>query len=585
MKKIRDFQKAYADGRTLEKVMRDVWEAIRDEPDDGIFISKTPWESVKRRVDEIEGKDLPLYGLPYVAKDNIDVAGLPTTAACPDFSYDPAESATVVRLLDEAGAICFGKTNLDQFATGLVGVRTPYPVPRNPFDEAYLPGGSSCGSAVAVAKGLVVFSLGTDTAGSGRVPAAFNELIGLKPSLGFLSTRGVVDACKTLDCVSVFAQSCADADAVLKVAGKFDSEEAWSRKAPTKWKKFPAKFRFGVPKAEDLMFFGWDEAAHLFTEAVEIFKELGGEAVEISLEPFLAAAKLLYEGPWVTERYVGIREFLESKPESVFPVTRTIIEGGKQPLASDFFQARYKLAECKRLADIEMAKVDFILAPTTPRNFTVKEVEAEPVKLNSILGTYTNFMNLLDYSALALPAGKYQGKLPWGVTIFAESWMDRALLEVGGKYERAVSRDVSEVSADGFDEILVVVCGAHLQGMALNWQLTDRGGRLVSSGKTMPCYRMYLVPAGAGLPERPALVRLEQGGVPIETETWALSTEAFGDFVSKIPAPLGIGKVLLEDGKSVCGFIAEPIAAVGARDISEFGGWRGWVAAKATTAG
>lgn len=581
MKTIGDFQKAYADGRTLEEVMRGVWEAIRDEPDDGIFISKTPWAAVKQRVEEITGKDLPLYGIPYVAKDNIDVAGLPTTAACPDFSYDPAESATVVRLLDDAGAICFGKTNLDQFATGLVGVRTPYPVPKNPFDEAYLPGGSSCGSAVAVAKGLVVFALGTDTAGSGRVPAAFNELIGLKPSLGFISTRGVVDACKSLDCVSVFAQNCRDADAVVTIAGKYDPEEAWSRKAPMKWQRFPAKFRFGVPRAEDLLFFGWDEAANLFAVAVERFKELGGVAVEISLEPFLTAAKLLYEGPWVTERYVGIRDFLEAKPESVFPVTRGIIEGGKFPLASDFFEARYKLAECKRLADIEMAKVDFILVPTTPRNFTVKEVAAEPVKLNSALGTYTNFINLLDYSALALPAGRYHGKLPWGVTIFAGAWMDRALLELGGKYERAISREVPAVSADGFDEIHVVVCGAHLDGMALNWQLTDRGGRLVSSQRTLPSYRMYLVPAGGGLPERPALVRVDEGGVAIETEVWALSTAAFGDFVSKIPAPLGIGKVLLEDGKSVPGFIAEPIAAIGARDISEFGGWRAWVAAKA----
>ena len=580
MKTITEYQAAYAQGRTLEELMRGVWEAIRDEPDEGIFISKTPWETVKRRIDENEGKDLPLYGIPYAAKDNIDVAGLPTTAACPDFSYNPSESATVVRLLDEAGAICFGKTNLDQFATGLVGIRTPYPAPKNPFDEAYLPGGSSSGSAVAVAKGLVAFSLGTDTAGSGRVPAAFNELIGLKPTLGHISTRGVVDACKTLDCVSVFAQNCADADAVLKIVGKHDLDEAWSRKPPTKWKRILPKFRFGVPRAEELEFFGWEEAAGLFAEAVETFEELGGEAVEIRLEPFLAAAKLLYEGPWVTERYVGIRNFLEAKPDSVFPVTRAIIEGGRHPLASDFFDARYKLAECKRLADIEMAKADFILAPTTPRNFTVKEVEAEPVKLNSALGSYTNFMNLLDYSALALPAGRYQRKLPWGVTIFADAWMDRALLELGGKYERALSRNVPAVSADGFDEIHVVVCGAHLEGMPLNWQLTDRGGRLVSDGKTLPCYRMYLVPAGVGLPERPALVRVDDG-VAIETETWALSTEAFGDFVSKIPSPLGIGKVLMEDGKSLPGFIAEPIAAVGARDISEFGGWRGWVAAKA----
>jgi len=578
MKSIEDYRQAYTDGRTMEEVLRGVWETIRDEENNGIFISKTSWETVKGRLDAIAGKtDLPLYGIPYVAKDNIDVAGLPTTAACPDFSYQPAKSATVIQLLDEAGAICFGKTNLDQFATGLVGLRTPYPVPKNPFDAAYLPGGSSCGSAVAVAKGLVAFALGTDTAGSGRVPAAFNELIGLKPSLGYISTRGVVDACKSLDCVSVLAQSCSDADTVLKVAGKYDRDEAWSRNPPDKWKKFPVKFRFGVPRAEDLMFFGWDEAADLFDEAVSKFKELGGEPVEISLAPFLDAAKLLYEGPWVTERYVAIRDFLEKRPDSLFPVTRTIIEAGKYPLASDYFQARYKLEECKRLAKIEMAKIDFIITPTTPRNFTVVEVEAEPVKLNSILGTYTNFMNLLDYSALALPAGRYKKKLPWGVTIFAETGMDRALLRIGSEYEQAISRNVSSCSQDGFDEIEVLVCGAHLNGMPLNWQLTDRGGRLVSSGKTMPCYRIYLIPAGDGMPERPALVRVAVGGVQIETEVWALSTTAFGDFVSKIPAPLGIGRVLLEDGRSVSGFISESIAVSGARDISEFHGWRGWV--------
>lgn len=564
----------------MEELMRGVWEAIRDEPDDGIFISKTPWETIKARISQIDGKDLPLYGIPYVAKDNIDVEGLPTTAACPDFSYHPVESATVVKLLSEAGAICFGKTNLDQFATGLVGIRTPYPAPKNPFDESYLPGGSSCGSAVAVAKELVVFSLGTDTAGSGRVPAAFNELIGLKPSLGCLSTKGVVDACKTLDCVSVFAQNCTDADEVLNVAGKYDPEEAWSRKPPAKWKRFPARFRFGVPSEEDLIFFGWEDARSLFHAAAETLSELGGEAVEIPLEPFLDAAKLLYEGPWVTERYVGIRDFLESKPQSIFPVTRKIIEGGKHPLASDFFHARYKLAECKRLADIEMSKVDFIIAPTTPRNFTVAEVEAEPIRLNSILGTYTNFMNLLDYSALALPAGRYEEKMPWGITAFAVAWMDRALLELGAKYERAISRDAPLVSSEGFDEIQLVVCGAHLEGMALNAQLTNRGAHLVSRGNTQDCYRMYLIPAGGGLPERPALIRVDHGGVQIETETWALSTESFGDFVSNIPSPLGIGKVLLENGKSLPGFIAEPIAAVGARDISEFGGWRGWMAAK-----
>ncbi|MGJ8635194.1 MAG: allophanate hydrolase, partial [Luteolibacter sp.] len=440
-------------------------------------------------------------------------------------------------------------------------------------------GGSSCGSAIAVAKCLVAFSLGTDTAGSGRVPAAFNDLIGLKPSLGYISTRGVVDACKSLDCVSIFAHTCDDADEVLMVAGKYDAEEAWSRKAPEKWQRFSGKVKMGVPRREDLEFFGWDAAEELFEEAVCKFEGMDIEVVEVSLEPFLDAAKLLYEGPWVTERYVAIEEFMETKPDSVFPVTRAITETGQSPLASDFFKAQYKLAECKRLADAELAKVDFIITPTTPRNYKVVEVLAEPVRLNSILGTYTNFMNLLDYSALALPAGMYEGRLPWGVTIFAQAGMDRALLELGSLYEEVIGRqEAAYFGSDGFDGVMVVVCGAHLEGMALNWQLTERGGTFLTKMKTADCYRMYLVPAGDGMPERPALVRVAEGnGVEIDCEVWSLSTEAFGDFTSMIPAPLGIGKVVMEEGVVHSGFIAEAIAMEGARDISEFGEWRGYV--------
>ncbi len=577
MTKISDYRSAYAAGTNTETLLRKVWENIRDDDDEGIFIHKASWEDILAQIAAIP-EGAALSGVPYVAKDNIDVLGMPTTAACPEFSYLPETSATVVKLLAEAGAVCFGKTNLDQFATGLVGVRTPYPVPKNPFDENYLPGGSSSGSAVAVAKGLVPFSLGTDTAGSGRVPAAFNELIGLKPTRGFLSTKGVVDACKSLDCVSVFANSCSDADEVLRIAGKFDPEESWSRKAPEKWPRLGGAFRFGMPDPNSLEFHGWDGARDLFESAARRLEVMGGERVPIDLAPFLSAARLLYEGPWVTERFVGIRDFLKAKPEAVHPVTRAIIEGGESSLASDLFSAQYKLADCKRLASQQMAKVDFVLLPTAPRNFTLEEVAAEPVKLNSILGTYTNFMNLLDYAALALPACRFQGKLPWGVTLFAEAGMDRALLEIGAEYEQLAGRDVPELSGEGFDEVRVVVCGAHLRGMALNWQLTGRGGRLVSTGSTAACYRMYLIPAGGGLPDRPALVRLPEGeGVAIEVETWALNSAAFGDFVSGIPAPLGIGKVTMEDGGTLSGFIAEPIAASGARDISSFGGWRAWV--------
>ncbi|WP_411828046.1 allophanate hydrolase [Luteolibacter sp. AS25] len=580
MKTIGEFQAAYAGGREVVEVLREVWEAIRDVDDDGIFISKMSWEAVLAQLEGVD-KSAPLYGVPYVAKDNIDVAGLPTTAACPEFSYDPEESATVVELLRGAGAVCFGKTNLDQFATGLVGVRTPYPVPKNPFDENYLPGGSSCGSAVAVSRGLVPFSLGTDTAGSGRVPAAFNELVGLKATRGYLSTKGLVDACKSLDCISVFANSCGDADLVYQVTAKQDREEAWSREVVPFSKRIGGEFRFGVPRAEDLKFFGWEEAGDLFRGAVERFEELGGTPVEVSLEPFMAAARLLYEGPWVTERFVAIKDFLKEKPESVFPVTRGIIEGGEAPLASSLFEAQYKMADCKRLADQAMEGLAFVITPTTPRNYTVDEVAAEPVKLNSILGTYTNFMNLLDYCAVALPAGRYDGRLPWGVTIFAQAGMDRGLLEIGARYEGLNGRDAGGDFTGAFDEVQVAVCGAHLDGMALNWQLRDRGASLDFVCRTADCYRMYLVPEGGGLPERPALIRVGDGeGVGIEVEVWSMTRAAFGDFVSKIPGPLGIGKVLLKNGNEVSGFIAEPRAAIRARDLSEFRGWRGYLDSK-----
>ncbi len=568
MKTIQEYREAYAAGRSVKEVMRDLWETIQADEDEGIFIVKFTWEQIEAQLDDEDG---PLKGIPFVVKDNIDIGGSPTTAGCPDYEYMAKESAPVVDLLRRAGAICFGKTNLDQFATGLVGVRTPYPVPKNAFDENYLPGGSSCGSAIAVAKGLAVFSLGTDTAGSGRVPAAFNELVGLKPTRGYLSTRGVVDACKSLDCVSIFAQNCADADQVLQVTASYDAEEAWSRPALASWPRIGSEFTFGVPSSAHLNFFGWDTAEELFEKAAQRFEAMGGQRVEIDLSPFIDAAKLLYEGPWVTERFVAIRDFLKSKPDKVFPVTRQIIAAGETPVASALFEAQYKLADCKRLATQEMRKVDFVLLPTTPRNFTLDEVAAEPVQLNSILGTYTNFMNLLDYSALALPAGRYEGTLPWGITIFAEAGMDRALLELGSIYENGAP------AGGDWDEVQIAVCGAHLDGMALNWQLTDRGGKLAYASQTAPEYRMYLIPEGGGLPERPALI-MEEGGVAIEVEVWTLSREAFGDFVSLIPAPLGIGKVLLKDGTEVPGFIAEPRAAAGARDLSEFRGWRGYLA-------
>ncbi len=576
MKYLTDYKLAYDSGSEPEAVLRQVWETIRDEPDEGIFITKASWECVADQLSKANRQG-PLFGIPYAVKDNIDVAQMPTTAACPAFAYVPEQSAKVVDLLQQAGAICMGKTNLDQFATGLVGIRTPYPIPKNAIAPEYLPGGSSAGSAVALAKQLVAFSLGTDTAGSGRVPAAFQELVGLKPSCGYLSTRGVVDACKSLDCVSIFAHSARDAAAVLEVAAQFDADEAWSRRPPSAWPRIGKTFRFGVPKPDALQYFGWENADLLFQQAIEKWIALGGEPVTVDIAPFMEAAKLLYQGPWIAERFVALEEFFSTNIEDVFPVTRDIILTGSKPSAADFFRAQYQLAECKRLAMQEIEQVDFILMPTTPRNFLVSEVQADPIRLNSILGTYTNFMNLLDFSALALPAGRYDGKLPWGITIFGKAGMDMALLEMGARFSEL------ENAADfwnhvSWDQVQLLVFGAHMSGLPLNHQLTSRGGRYEGTFQTADCYRMALIPPVGALPPRPAVYRVESGsGRSMECEQWSLSIRDFGEFVKMIPAPLGIGKIVLSDGTESCGFISEAHACHGANDLTEFGGWRNYL--------
>jgi allophanate hydrolase len=379
---------------------------------------------------------LPLYGVPFAVKDNIDIAGMPTTAACPAYRYIPSRSAPVIDRLLEAGAVLIGKTNLDQFATGLVGTRSPYGVPRNPFDARYIPGGSSSGSAVAVAAGLVSFALGTDTAGSGRVPAAFNNIVGLKPTRGLLSTRGVVPACRSLDCVSVFAQTTADADAVFEVISGSDMEEPLSRKRPSMVpEKFGAEFRFGVPAERDLEFFGDDEAAALFGRAIKLVEKAGGTAVEIEFAPFRDAGKLLYNGPWVAERLLATDRLLKDQPEALMPVTRAIIEGGRAYSALDAFRAQYELAALRRQADREMSAIDCLLMPTAGTIYEIAAVAADPVRLNSNLGLYTSFANLLDFSVLALPAGFRRNGLPFGISLLAPAFADNALLDLGTRLE------------------------------------------------------------------------------------------------------------------------------------------------------
>ncbi len=532
-------------------------------------------------------KDLPLYGIPFAIKDNIDLAGTPTTAACTEFSYTPTQSAHVVQRLIDAGAIPIGKTNLDQFATGLVGTRSPYGACRNAFNPDYISGGSSAGSAVAVALGQVSFSLGTDTAGSGRVPAAFNNLIGVKPTRGLLSTGGVVPACRSLDCVSVFALTADDARCVLNVAAHFDPADAFARPAPAcHTTSLPTTgFRVGVPRAQQLEFFGDSAAQQLFTTSVEHLRALGGTIIEIDFTPFLDAARLLYEGPWVAERYLATRTLIEAQPEAMLPVTRKIIEAGAKPSALDAFSASYRLAELKRTSEAVWSQIDMILTPTAGTIYRIDAVNADPVRLNSNLGYYTNFMNLLDLSAVAIPAGFRPDGLPFGVTLIAPAFHDQALLDLADTVQRALNLTLgatgkslppprAKTNTTSNNLVQVAVCGAHMSGLPLNHQLIDRDARLIARTRTAPGYSLYALPGGT--PQRPGLVRSSRGK-RIELEVWELPVENFGSFVAGIPSPLGIGKLELEDGSWVPGFLCEEHAVEQATNITHLGGWRAYL--------
>ncbi len=524
------------------------------------------------------GEVLPLAGAPFAVKDNIDVAGLPTTAACPAFAYRPGETAQVIARLQAAGAVLVGKTNLDQFATGLVGVRSPYGAPLCVYNRAYISGGSSSGSAVATAAGLVAFALGTDTAGSGRVPAAFNGLVGFKPTKGRWSTRGLLPACRSLDCITVFAADAADAALVDQVATGFDPDDVYSRQAPESSTMLGARFRFGVPKADQLQFFGDAESAALFAAAVARLSAMGGSPVEVDIEPLLAAARLLYSGPWVAERTAAMEAILRDNPGAVHPVVRAIVQAGAGVSGVETFRGLYALQGHMRAAEALWAKVDVLLTPTAPTIYRLRELMAEPFALNANLGLYTNFVNLLDMSAIAVPAGWRQNATGFGVTLVGPAWADAALLDLARRYEEiAPMTETPPLDLTGRPQTVhLAVVGAHLAGMPLHWQLTSRDARLVARTHTAASYKLYAI--ANSTPPKPALIHAGEAGAAIAVEVYELGVEAFGSFVVEVPAPLAIGSVTLADGSVVKGFVAEPRAIDGARDITELGGWRAYIA-------
>jgi len=589
---ITGLKSAYAHGLSPVAVVEHVYDVIAKVADPGIFTCLVDRKKALKAAAALCKQDresLPLWGIPFAVKDNIDVVGMETTAAAPSLAYKAKRTAFAVQKLIDAGAILIGKTNLDQFATGLVGVRTPLPVPKNSFDPSIVPGGSSSGSAVAVAHGIVAFALGTDTAGSGRVPAGLNNIVGLKPSVGAISSTGMLPACRTLDCISIFALTVDDAWAAYTVAAGADPADAYSRPVPLgAITPPPPKPKLGVPRAKDLLFFGDAASKAHWKACVAQAEALGAELVDIDFTPLFATAHLLYDGPWVAERYEAIRDIIETKPTQLHPVTRRVIEKAREFSAADAFAGQYKLQAFKRIADGILAGVDALMVPTAPYPPTLEALKADPIGPNMHMGTYTNFVNLLDMCAIAVPGPLRKDKRPAGVTFIAARGRDAVAAGLGRAFHHAVGGTLGAtgralpvapplpaVAPAGMIEIAVV--GAHLSGMALNHEVKGLGGVFLRAVETEPNYELYALPGGP--PKRPGLVRVPAGtGHAIKTEVWAMPAEGFGRFVAGIPSPLGIGTLQLADGTRPKGFLCEGEATRGAKHISSYGGWRAFIA-------
>lgn len=550
----------------------------------GIWIYRLQRTELQPYLDRLHASsvsDLPLYGVPFVIKDNIDLAGIPTTAGCEAFAYTPEQSAFVVQRLINAGAIPLGKTNLDQFATGLVGTRSlePWGPCANAYDSDYISGGSSSGSAVAVALGLASFSLGTDTAGSGRVPAAFNNLVGVKPSCGLLSSAGMVPACRSLDTISIFTNDSADAQCVFEQARAMDVADDYSRELQDSvWPALAmnSSFRVAVPVEDQLEFNGCPESRLLFERSIDVLRMCGAEVTATDFSPLLDAAQLLYQGPWVAERAVATASILDHNPDAMHPVVREVISAASKFDARDAFLASYQLQAYRRHAERFFEEFDFALTPTVPGIYTLQELLEAPVARNSRLGHYTNFMNLLDLAAVAIPAGFLESGLPYGVTVFGSWGSDRALLQLAEMHRAALAGDAATaLYPESEDWVELVVCGAHLSGCVLNHQLTERGAHLICATQTSPDYRLFALQSGP-VP-RPALVRSEGCGSIVQVEVWVLPASQLGSFMRGIPTPLAIGQVQLADGEWAQGFVCESGGAEGAAEITHLGSWRAYL--------
>ncbi len=582
---IATLKEQYQSGTTTpENVINAIYDRIEAVTAHPVWITLVPRAAALSR---LQDRALPLYGIPFAVKDNMDVAGLPTTAGCPAYAYTPDKTSFVVDRLQQAGAILIGKTNLDQFATGLVGTRSPYGASSSVFNCKYISGGSSAGSAVAVASGLVSFALGTDTAGSGRVPAAFNNIVGLKPSRGLLSTAGVVPACRSLDCVSIFALSCADAAAVFDIARSMDASDPFSRACPAVVPPLVTRARVGIPRPAQLEFFGNQEYARLYSETISFLAGAGHSVLEVDLEPLLAAALLLYAGPYVAERFAAVGEFVKAHPDQVDATVGQIILGSEKWSAVEAFEALYTLQKLKQQTAPVWDKIDILLLPTAPTTYTIEEINLDPVKLNSNLGYYTNFVNLLDLCGVAVPAGFTHSGLPFGVTAIGPAFSEPNVLRLADLIQHArvsfsgnrvapVSDNPLQPPVNTSGHVSLGVMGAHLSGQPLNHQLTDRGATLLTTTRTSPNYKFYALTNTK--PAKPGLIRVPGfTGPGIEIEIWSIPETQFGSFVAEVPSPLAIGSCKLQDGTTVKGFLCEPYAVVGMPEITSLGSWRNYL--------